>query len=216
MDQENHERLCTLTGREYTYAAIDDIQLGARSKGEQGQQFLLKAIGHRAPDIVRLRLGAQVVLLRNMPQDNLVNGSRGVVVGFRFEGSKCNVIYPCVLFDSGITKTVVPVTFFRGFGQDAMGSVRRRQLPLKLAWALTVHKSQGMSLTSCELMVENAFEHGQVYVALSRCVSSSGLWISGSPLSKEVVKAHPDVVNFYVSDERKDGENDLTQTPRCA
>ena len=73
----------------------------------------------------------------------------------------------------------------------------RVALPLKLAWALTVHKSQGMSLSRAELMLDNAFDFGQVYVALSRVVSLAGLWVRGGRITQAVVKAHPDVLAFY-------------------
>ena len=73
----------------------------------------------------------------------------------------------------------------------------RTQVPLKLAWALTVHKSQGMTLSRVELMLANAFEFGQAYVALSRATSLAGLWMRGPPLAATAVKAHPDVCAFY-------------------
>ena len=73
----------------------------------------------------------------------------------------------------------------------------RVQFPLKLAWALTVHKSQGMTLTRAELMLHDAFDCGQVYVALSRVTSLAGLWLRGGLITQAVVKAHPAVLAFY-------------------
>ena len=70
-------------------------------------------------------------------------------------------------------------------------------MPLKLAWALTVHKSQGMSLSRAELMLDDAFDFGQVYVALSRVTSLDGLWIRGGRITQHVVRAHPSVLAFY-------------------
>ena len=104
--------------------------------------------------------------------------------------------YPCprVVFDTGKSLLVQPVSFFQA---GSGGAVVRVALPLKLAWALTVHKSQGMSLSRVELMLSDAFDFGQVYVALSRVVSLKGLWVRGGFISQHVVKAHPSVLAFY-------------------
>ena len=62
--------------------------------------------------------------------------------------------------------------------------------------AATVHKSQGCTLTCAELMLDNSFDYGQVYVALSRVKGLDGLWLS-KPIRGTAVKAHPDVLRFY-------------------
>ena len=77
------------------------------------------------------------------------------------------------------------------------GACVRTHLPLKLAWALTVHKSQGMTLSRAELQLEDAFAPGQTYVALSRVTSLDGLWLAGGAVNQNCVKAHPAVVDFY-------------------
>ena len=73
----------------------------------------------------------------------------------------------------------------------------RLQLPLKLAWSLTVHKSQGMTIERAELQLDDAFDFGQVYVALSRITSLDALWVRGGRITQSVVKAHPKVKTFY-------------------
>jgi len=73
----------------------------------------------------------------------------------------------------------------------------RKQLPLKLGWALTVHKSQGMTLSRAEVQLDDAFSYGQVYVALSRLTTYSGLWIGGRGFSQRSIKAHPNALRFY-------------------
>ena len=87
------------------------------------------------------------------------------------------------------------LTYF--FQAGPGGALVRVALPLKLAWALTVHKSQGMTLSRCELLLEDAFAPGQAYVALSRVTSLAGLWLYGGAITQAVVKAHPAVLHFY-------------------
>ena len=102
---------------------------------------------------------------------------------------------PIVRFDNGRTITVAPVQFTCSFGKQK-GAMSRTQIPLKLAWALTIHKSQGITLTRCQVQAADAFTYGQTYVALSRCVSSAGLWLSGADVTQKSVKVHKDVLTF--------------------
>ena len=96
----------------------------------------------------------------------------------------------CNVFD------VLPHAVFQG-APGGGGAMVRVQIPLKLAWALTVHKSQGITLTRAEIALFDAFDYGQAYVALSRVVSRKGLWMVGTRFSNAAVKCHPDVYMFY-------------------
>ena len=76
--------------------------------------------------------------------------------------------------------------------------VSRVQIPLMTAWALTIHKCQGMTLEKCELHLERCFGFGMAYVALSRCKGLTGLQIVGWKGGKEI-RADPVVDEFYRS-----------------
>jgi ATP-dependent DNA helicase PIF1 len=123
-----------------------------------------------APPELHLKLGAQVMLRFNLdpsPPCYLANGSRGVVIGFSGEHN-----YPVVQFTSGSIRTIIPKLFEFN---NHMGAIHYTQIPLSLAWALTVHKSQGCTLDAARISTTTMFANGQMYVALSRMRSLDGL-----------------------------------------
>ena len=147
------------------------------------------------PDEVRLKIGAQVMLTRNRDlEKNLVNGSRGVVE--RFETNRDRNPIPVVRFDNGVITRIDPVEAARFNADGGEGCLVRMQVPLKLAWAVTIHKSQGSTLTRASLDISSAFEYGQCYVALSRVRSLDGLWLE-RPAELRNIMVSPQVVDFF-------------------
>lgn len=133
--------------------------------------------------------GAQVMLLTNMDFDlGLVNGSRGVVVGFDPSGA------PLVQFLRGVP-TVVPVGSWES---SELEGLFRKQIPLKLAYAITIHKAQGATLDCALIDIgTSTFECGQAYVALSRVKNLDSLYIWD--VEPTAFRAHPKVLEFYKS-----------------
>lgn len=123
-----------------------------------------------APEVLELKVGAEVMFVANNSSAGFVNGTRGQVA--RFEDGD-----PVVELHSGRSITVEP----HSWKLEEDGKVRAEvmQLPLRLAWAITIHKSQGMSLDAAEIDLSRSFTPGMGYVALSRVRSSDGLYLSG-------------------------------------
>jgi ATP-dependent DNA helicase PIF1 len=189
VDAENKLKLRELPGEEVRFRAHDSW---ANNPAEAQMQQLTAMADKKIPRELLLKVGAQVMLGRNMQELGLVNGSRGIVESFESETPGGSLL-PVVRFDNDAKLIISPTSTWVG---TKKGALVRTQLPLKLAWSLTVHKSQGMTLTRAELSVGDAFDFGQVYVALSRVVSLEGLFLK-TPIGPEAVKAHHDVLNFY-------------------
>ncbi|XP_014774888.1 ATP-dependent DNA helicase PIF1 [Octopus bimaculoides] len=138
---------------------------------------------------LKLKIGTQVMLTKNLDlQRGLVNGARGVVCSF----DKGNEGWPHVKFLSGTVECVRPLRWV--IKSSSIVTVWK-QLPLKLAWAISIHKSQGMTLDFVEISLSRVFEAGQAYVALSRAKSLKGLRVLD--FDHSCVRADPDVLNFY-------------------
>lgn len=140
--------------------------------------------------VVELKIGAQVMLLNNDSADRWVNGTLGKVAEIWHDDAGLGVE---VEFRDGSSAVVRPHTWEATRPVIDGGTLRREvvgaysQLPLKLAWAITIHKSQGQTMD--RLVVDlrgGAFDYGQVYVALSRCTSMDGLVLTRPVLPKDL------------------------------
>lgn len=125
-----------------------------------------------APESLILRRGALVMAVKNSPDKQYVNGSVGVVVDF-----EPLTEYPVVKFRNGRKKTMIPDTWELRDGEQKRASIS--QVPLRLAWAITIHKSQGMTLDSARIDLRKAFVEGMGYVALSRVRDINHLYLYG-------------------------------------
>ncbi|XP_078120102.1 LOW QUALITY PROTEIN: ATP-dependent DNA helicase PIF1-like [Sander vitreus] len=176
----NEKKLQQLPGSARVFEALDS------------DPALVKAIDAHSPvgKLIQLKVGAQVMLTKNQDVSRgLVNGARGVVVAF--ESGKNGL--PHVRFLCGVTEVLKPERWV--FKSGGGVHLSRQQLPLKLAWAISIHKSQGMTLDCVEISLARVFESGQAYVALSRARSLQGLRVMD--FDPRVVRADPDVLVFY-------------------
>jgi len=124
--------------------------------------------------IFAAKIGARVVFIRNNQEKEYVNGTLGTVVAFEDETN-----YPIVEIEDGRHIVATPEEWVReGDRGEIIAGIR--QIPLRLAWALTIHKSQGMTLDAAEIDLSRSFEVGQGYVALSRIKNLDGLSLLGA------------------------------------
>jgi len=139
---------------------------------------------------VVLKVGAVVMLTYNLSvEEGLCNGSQGVVVGLEVTG---DVIAPVVQFRNGVKRRIGP----HFWQSDEWPVLAVGQVPLILAWALTIHKIQGATLDCAEMdLGESVFEYGQTYVALSRVRTLEGITLKKFSVGK--IRAHPLVQAFY-------------------
>lgn len=155
-----------------------------------------------APETLRLKTGAQVMFVKNAADGAYVNGTRGTVEGFDREHG-----WPRVRTFDGDEIIAAPADW----KYDENGTVRATvtQVPLRLAWAITIHKSQGMTLDTAEIDLSDAFEPGMGYVALSRVRTLNGLKLMG--LNEIALKVNPDVAeqDEVFRCQSAEAENDL-------
>ncbi len=175
VDRINDKKLDELSGDTITY----EMQTF-------GSKRLVEPLirGCLSPEALKLKKGAVVMFTKNNFDAGFVNGTLGRIVRFDIDSGK-----PVVETREGKEIEVYEMDW----AIDEQGSVLAKivQLPLRLAWAITVHKSQGMSLDAALIDLSKAFEYGQGYVALSRVRTLAGVYLEGyNPRALEV---HPTI-----------------------
>jgi len=139
---------------------------------------------------VVLKKGAQVMCIANIDMEStepIVNGSQGIIIDF--VGN-----LPLVQFNNGARRTVG----FHTWNSETYPSLGVKQIPLIYAWAITIHKAQGVSLDMAQIDAgSNIFECGQTYVALSRIKSLAGLYLTA--FNPQKIKVNKKVQEFYAT-----------------
>lgn len=176
VDKTNDDMLATVVNRPVVF-----------DMNTKGSPALVAALqkGCLSPQKLILKVGAKVMFTKNNPKEGFVNGTLGVVESF-----DSYVGFPIVRTNDGRKIVVEPMEW----SVEENGKIKARivQTPLRLAWAITVHKSQGMSLEEAVMDLSDVFEFGQGYVALSRVRRLSGLFLLG--WNNQTFKVHPEVL----------------------
>jgi hypothetical protein len=173
VDDINQQQLAKLPGKAHVFATV-----------AKGPEPFVRALqrGCLSPERLELKQDAVVMFTKNDPAGRYVNGTLGVVDDFDAEDG-----YPVVRTRGGRRILAEPSKWKIDENGKERASIT--QVPLKLAWAMTVHKSQGMSLDAAVIDLSKAFEYGQGYVALSRLRALSGLHLLG--LNERALRVHP-------------------------
>jgi len=199
VDATNRQEMSKLPTKEREMILQEHLDLPMTSKENNVRQRFSKEDVDRefqflrgnllCESVLRLREGAQVMCVVNKELTDesrcLCNGSQGVVVGFEED-------YPRVRFQNGVETVMFPHVW----QSETIPGIGVSQVPLILAWAITIHKSQGASLDCAEIDVGSSiFECGQTYVALSRIKSLDGLYLTS--FDPDSILVHPKVHAFY-------------------
>lgn len=176
VDRVNDAILAKLSGVPQTF-----------NMSSHGHEKIVAALkrGCLSPATLHLKVGAAVMFTKNNPKEGFVNGTLGAVEKFDTQTG-----YPIVRIRNGRRIEVRTMDWT----VEENGAIRARitQLPLRLAWAITVHKSQGISLDEAVVDLSDVFEFGQGYVALSRVRRLAGLHIIG--WNELAFRVHPEVL----------------------
>ncbi|MEK7624125.1 MAG: AAA family ATPase [Patescibacteria group bacterium] len=176
VNRVNEEMLAQLSGAPKTFFMF--------SQGPDSLAAALKR-GCLSPETLSLKIGAAVMFTKNNPNSGFANGTLGMVTGFDKTSG-----YPIVRTRNGRRVSVKPMDWT--IEEDNKARAKITQLPLRLAWAITVHKSQGMSLEAAVMDLSAVFEFGQGYVALSRVSRLTGLYLLG--WNERAFQVHPEVL----------------------
>jgi len=196
----NNTKMASLTGeeREYNIKHLKDLEMTKTDRIKR-LEFTDKDIqvelDFLASNLIcdkemKLKTGSQVMCIVNIQSDTgieICNGSQGIVTEF------CSVTgAPCVKFNNGIHR----VMSRHVWASDKIPGIGVSQIPLILAWALTIHKSQGATMDAAEIDVgSEIFECGQTYVALSRVKSLNGVYLNSFDAKK--IRIHKKVKEYY-------------------
>ncbi|MFA6422639.1 MAG: PIF1 family DEAD/DEAH box helicase [Candidatus Buchananbacteria bacterium] len=178
VDSLNDYYLKELKGTEHIFEMQSSGTAKLLTELKKGSQFREKLI---------LKEGAIVMFIKNNFEFGYINGTLGKIIGFDDESG-----YPIVRVKSGQEIIASPEPWVIEEDGEVLAVIK--QVPLRLAWAITVHKSQGMSLDAAEIDLSKSFEMGMGYVALSRVRSLDGIKLLG--INEMAYRVNPKIIEF--------------------
>ena len=202
-DKINYNELNKLDERtEKTYNTTQVLEVDISLTAKENQNLALFTHQEKEHEInylrenimaekqIKLRIGTVVMCIANLNLEGprpIVNGSQGIIIEYVDN-------YPKVKFNNGIIKVIEPHVW----SSEKVAGIAIKQLPLIYAWAITIHKAQGLSLDTALIDIGNQiFECGQTYVALSRVKSLEGLYLKGFDYKK--IRINKKVNEFYIN-----------------
>ena len=199
VDFINNTEMHILAGQEYEFKVKYhiDLEMNAQdrlirmgySQDQLKTELMYLQSNLRCDEIVKLKVGCQIMCIINMELSNgdtLCNGAQGIVIGFSPDG------LPIVKYKNGYQM----VMGYHIWPSENIPGIGISQIPLILAWALTIHKAQGSTLELAEVDAGSGiFECGQTYVALSRVKSLEGLYLSSFDAKR--IRINKKVQEFY-------------------
>lgn len=198
VDELNSKELDVLKGKKHVF------NMTYKGKANQVESLIR---GCLSPEVLELKLDARVMCTKNNSQRGFVNGTLGTIVGF---GEFNN--YPIIKTEDGTEILIEPMSW--QIEDEGKVKAEITQVPLRLAWAITVHKSQGMSIDNATIDLSKTFTYGQGYVALSRVRTLAGINLVG--MNKNALLVHPDILRKDVEFKKNsyDAEVMFSKIPR--
>ncbi len=191
VDIENNTELATIATEERVYRMTST-----------GPEILVEILKKSclAQEELRLKVGAEVMCIKNNFEEGYVNGTRGKVVGFIDSDGT-----PIIELYNGKTIYATPEKW--AIEENGKEKAFLSQLPIRLAWAITIHKSQGISLDNAEIDLAHTFAYGMGYVALSRVRTLSGIRLIG--FHPDALRVDPEVLTFDQELRNESTQNEL-------